>query len=201
MREGDLRLTEPQGRGERSDALQGYRLKAFLSQERKRGRGNKSGAPKGGKEGESSRGHCTRSLEGRVRTGLSIGSYGREDEAEVEKLPVKGLCPEALPTCPKSCFLLLGPGFPQTLSGEWQGGLKHDAPSSPVPWSDPCASPSVPNSPAAKTSGSQPLSGSSGLPSPARLCSSRSSLLHLCGNTFFSSPPVRYTQTGIKFRT
>lgn len=121
MREGDLRLTEPQGRGERGNALQGYRLKAFLSRERKRGRGNKRGAPKGGKKEESSRGLCTRSLKGRVRIGcggLSIESYGMEDEAEVEKLFIKGLCPEALPTCPKSCFLLLGPGFPQTLSGD-----------------------------------------------------------------------------------
>lgn len=72
VRKGDLRLTESQGRRERGDTLQGYRLKAFRSQERKEKKGNKRGTAKGGKEGESSRGHCTRSLEGGVWTGCGV---------------------------------------------------------------------------------------------------------------------------------
>jgi hypothetical protein len=118
MREGDLRLTEPQGRGERGDALQGYRLKAFLSQEKKR-EGEQKGDTEGRKGGEVVRGPLHQVSGGWSQDrvwGLSIGSYGRGDDTR--KLPVKGLYLGALPACPKSCFLLLGQGFPQTLSGD-----------------------------------------------------------------------------------
>lgn len=101
--------------------LQGYRLKAFLSQERKKREREQKRDTEGRKGGGVVLGPLHQVSGGwsqdRVQ-GLFIGSYGRGDDAEVEKLPVKGLRPGALPACPKSCFLLLEQGFPQTLSGD-----------------------------------------------------------------------------------
>lgn len=72
MRKGDLRLTESQGRGERGDELQGYRLKAFQTQERKEKKGNKKGDSKGRKRERVVQGALHQSLEGGVWTGCGV---------------------------------------------------------------------------------------------------------------------------------